>query len=118
MSAKTETFPKPGGRSQQRFDTQQQIGKDQFVPKGRGGVPNPAETGGGAHVERVGNSKAGVTLSTAKHQAKRRGPFVKTSGAAQTSSERKTGQYSKPKLGTEERKPKDYFVPTNKPSAA
>jgi hypothetical protein len=103
----TATYPKSMG---QNVDTQQKIGKDMYTPKGRGGTPNPAAKGEGLHSFKPGNAKTGLTLSTDKHQATLRGPFVKTGGDAMTFNGAKSGKYSTPKLGTEERKPDDAFV--------
>ena len=102
-----DKYVKKGRTPNQGVDTQQEIGKDRFAPKGKGGVPGHA-----SGKTSYPGSKRSVSISTQKHHANTRGPWAKGGGDKQVSF---TAPKSRTKFGTEKRVGKDKFVPDEKP---
>ncbi len=103
------TYPKGSKAPNQNVDTQQEIGRDRFVPGGMqskdGGVgPASGKTS-------YPPTKKHVTLSTQKHHATMAPKFAKGGGDAQVSC---TAPKGRTKFGTEKHCGKDKFVPDEK----
>jgi len=102
------TAPKGSKAPNQNVDTQQEIGKDRFVPKAAEGKDGAVRASGSGRLERKPPTKKGVSLSTQKHHANQRPPYAKGGGNDQVSF---TAPKSRTKFGTEKSCGKDQFTP-------
>ena len=104
------TYPKGSKAPNQDVDTQQEIGRDRFVPSGTLGKDGGVGPGSG-HLETKPPTKKHVTLSTQKHHANMAPKYANGGGNAQVSF---TAPKGRTKFGTEKSCGKDQFTPKGK----
>jgi len=97
------SYVKKSKTPNQNTDTPQEIGRDRFVPKGKGGI-GP----GSGHLETKPPTKKHVDLDTGKVKTNLRKPWAKGGGNTQVSF---TAPKSRTKFATEKSCGKDEFTP-------
>lgn len=103
------TYDKGTKAPHQKVCNPQEVGRDKFVPKGKGG--KDATPGHPSGKTSYPPTKQHVTLSTDKHNANMRQGWAKGGGNKQVSF---TAPKSRKSFGTEKSVGKDQFVPKTK----
>lgn len=104
------TFPKGSKAPHQNVDTQQEIGRDRFIPKATEGKDGGVGHGSGP-LETFPPTRKHTTFSTASHHVSSHKPWAKGGGNKQVSF---TAPKSRTKFATETHVGKDKFCPKTK----